>query len=84
MPTYAYRCTECHHHFDALQKITDKPLVECPNCHKNKLQRGPGGGIGLVFKGTGFYQTDYGNPPKPENKPQDPPKGSCGGSCDCH
>ncbi len=59
MPTYAYHCQECGHEMDAFQKITDAHLTHCPNCNKNTLRRGPGGGIGLSFKGSGFYITDY-------------------------
>jgi len=59
MPTYAYHCEECGHEMDAFQKITDSHLKECPNCGKDSLRRGPGGGIGLTFKGSGFYITDY-------------------------
>ena len=59
MPTYAYHCEECGHEMDAFQKITDAHLSECPKCQQHKLKRGPGGGIGLAFKGSGFYITDY-------------------------
>ena len=45
---------------DALQKITDAPLADCPKCQTPNLKRGVGGGIGLAFKGSGFYITDYG------------------------
>lgn len=61
MPTYAYHCEECGHEMDAFQKITDSPLTDCPQCNKDSLRRGPGGGIGLSFKGSGFYITDYAN-----------------------
>ena len=59
MPTYDYRCTACSHELEMMQKMTEDPLKICPNCHKESLKRGPGGGIGLSFKGTGFYITDY-------------------------
>lgn len=59
MPTYAYHCEECGHEMDAFQKITESPLKDCPRCNKTALRRGPGGGIGLSFKGSGFYITDY-------------------------
>ncbi|ADI39189.1 FmdB family zinc ribbon protein [Waddlia chondrophila] len=59
MPTYAYICETCKHQMDAFQKITDFPLKECPKCAAPTLRRGPGGGIGLSFKGSGFYITDY-------------------------
>gem|GEM_PF-1203132 len=59
MPTYEYRCSECGHSLEALQKITEEPLKRCPQCRQDTLKRGPGGGIGLLFRGSGFYQTDY-------------------------
>lgn len=65
MPTYAYRCQECDHAFDAFQKITESPLIDCPDCKKNTLARIPSGGIGLAFKGSGFYITDYASDKKP-------------------
>jgi putative FmdB family regulatory protein len=58
MPTYEYECTKCQHHFDEFQKITDKPLTKCPACG-GKLRRLISGGSGLIFKGSGFYATDY-------------------------
>jgi len=59
MPTYDYHCTECGHKLEAMQKITADPLKTCPKCSKETLLRGPGGGIGLQFRGSGFYKTDY-------------------------
>jgi putative FmdB family regulatory protein len=59
MPTYAYRCNSCQHEFEELQKFSEAPLVTCPVCHKDSLVRMIGGGAGLVFKGSGFYSTDY-------------------------
>ena len=59
MPTYEYRCSHCEHNLEAFQKITAEPLTSCPNCGKETLQRRPGGGIGLAFRGSGFYKTDY-------------------------
>ncbi len=59
MPTYAYVCNNCHHEFDAFQSITAKPLRECPACGKNALKRLIGTGAGIIFKGSGFYCTDY-------------------------
>ncbi|MGE5432341.1 MAG: FmdB family zinc ribbon protein [Syntrophomonadaceae bacterium] len=60
MPTYDYKCTECGYAFEYFQKMTDSYLVECPKC-KGKLKRLIGAGAGPIFKGTGFYQTDYKN-----------------------
>jgi len=59
MPTYDYRCDACRHEFDAFQSITDSPLKKCPKCGKNKLRRLIGAGAGIIFKGSGFYETDY-------------------------
>ncbi|HEY6951461.1 MAG TPA: zinc ribbon domain-containing protein [Bacteroidota bacterium] len=59
MPTYEYLCRECGHSFDEYQRMTADPLVVCPNCGKHALKRVMGTGGGLIFKGSGFYQTDY-------------------------
>ncbi len=59
MPTYEYECLECGKHFEVFQKISDNLLKECPHCKSNKLRRLIGGGCGLIFKGSGFYITDY-------------------------
>jgi len=59
MPTYSYRCKNCGHEFEELQGISDPRLVRCPKCHKDTLVRDIGGGSGPVFKGSGFYGTDY-------------------------
>ncbi len=61
MPTYEYHCKACGHQEEVFQKISDAALTNCPNCHKEMLCRGPGGGIGLQFHGEGFYITDYGS-----------------------
>lgn len=58
MPTYEYECTNCNKNFEIFQKITDKALDKCPKCHK-KISRLIGGGSGIIFKGSGFYATDY-------------------------
>ncbi|MCL2005241.1 MAG: zinc ribbon domain-containing protein [Planctomycetaceae bacterium] len=59
MPTYDYHCDSCSHEFEEFQYINDAPLKKCPNCKKNKLRRLIGGGAAIVFRGSGFYQTDY-------------------------
>ncbi|MGD9791296.1 MAG: FmdB family zinc ribbon protein [Phycisphaerales bacterium] len=59
MPTYDYRCTACTHEFEQFQSMKDKPLRKCPKCGKNALVRLIGTGAAIVFKGSGFYQTDY-------------------------
>lgn len=58
MPTYEYECTNCNKIFEIFQKMSDKPLEKCPKCHK-KISRLIGGGSGIIFKGSGFYATDY-------------------------
>jgi len=59
MPTYEYSCDSCGHTMDLFQKITADPEKECPECRHHTLRRGPGGGAGLIFQGSGFYITDY-------------------------
>lgn len=59
MPTYEYVCTKCAHEMEAFQSMKDEPLKVCPACKKRTLKRKVGGGAGLIFKGTGFYITDY-------------------------
>jgi|SRR5579859_643798 len=59
MPTYEYRCPKCGTEFEAFQKITAKPAAQCPKCGA-KAKRLMSAGAGLVFKGSGFYLTDYG------------------------
>ena len=58
MPTYDYECQGCGTVFEAFQKMSDAPLEECPDCG-GKVQRLLGAGAGLIFKGGGFYETDY-------------------------
>ncbi len=59
MPTYEYACDSCGHEFEEFQSITAKPLRKCPECKKPALRRLIGTGAGIIFKGSGFYQTDY-------------------------
>src|SRR5262245_21099260 len=59
MPTYEYHCDGCNHEFDEFQAMKDDPLKKCPKCKKNKLRRLFGTGAALLFKGSGFYETDY-------------------------
>ncbi len=58
MPTYDYQCTSCKHVFEVFQNINDKPINKCPKCGK-KVKRLIGSGAGIIFKGSGFYATDY-------------------------
>ncbi len=60
MPTYDYRCTACNHEFEFFQPMKDDPLKNCPECG-GEIKRLIGAGLGPIFKGTGFYQTDYKN-----------------------
>jgi len=59
MPTYEYECEACGHSFEEFQQISDKTLRTCPECGKRKLHRLIGAGAAVIFKGNGFYQTDY-------------------------
>ncbi len=59
MPTYDYQCDACDHLFEVYQGINDDKLTKCPECGKKKLRRLLGTGAAVVFKGSGFYQTDY-------------------------
>ena len=59
MPTYDYICENCEYEFEQFQSITAKPLRTCPKCGKRGLKRLIGAGAGVIFKGPGFYQTDY-------------------------
>ena len=59
MPTYEYECEACGHAFERFQSITAAPVKKCPECGKNKVKRLMGTGAGLIFKGKGFYITDY-------------------------
>ena len=60
MPTYDYVCDACGHAFEEWQSFKDDALTKCPACKKNKLERLFGGGGAIIFKGSGFYETDYG------------------------
>ena len=85
MPTYEYRCSKCSHSFEHFQSMTSPNLSICPKCNHHSLERIIGGGAGLMFKGSGFYITDYKKSnssstdtkstggKKPESKPADPP-----------
>jgi putative FmdB family regulatory protein len=61
MPTYDYVCSECGYRFEEFQQMKDEPLKICPQCHKETVRRLIGGGNGFLFKGSGFYTTDYRN-----------------------
>jgi putative FmdB family regulatory protein len=59
MPTYDYKCANCEHQWEEFQSITAKPKRKCPECGKLKAKRMIGPGAGIIFKGSGFYETDY-------------------------
>lgn len=61
MPTYDYECRDCGYRFEEMQSIKADPLKTCPECNTDSLRRLPGTGVGLIFKGSGFYITDYKN-----------------------
>jgi putative FmdB family regulatory protein len=62
MPTYDYRCTACGHRFERFESINDGGSKACPKCSKKRAKRMLGTGAGLIFKGAGFYTTDYKKP----------------------
>lgn len=59
MPTYDYRCKACGYEFEEIQSMSADRLIICPQCAEPKLKRLMSSGVGLLFKGSGFYQTDY-------------------------
>lgn len=59
MPTYDYRCEACGHSFELFQRIGSRPRRTCPECGKRRARRQIGSGSGIIFKGSGFHQTDY-------------------------
>lgn len=68
MPTYEYRCGACGHEFERFQRISDDPIRECPACGKEEAERLISTGGGIVFKGPGFYATDYRKESSPSGK----------------
>ncbi len=64
MPTYEYECQSCGHKFELSQSMTAKPVKECPKCKKDTAKRLISAGGGFIFKGSGFYATDYKKPEK--------------------
>jgi len=82
MPNYDYECLSCGHVFEVFQNMTEKPLKKCPKCGK-KVKRLIGMGAGLIFKGSGFYATDYKKPSK--EKSSQPRQSTCPSASDkCH
>jgi putative FmdB family regulatory protein len=66
MPIYEYRCDDCGHELETIQKISDDPLKECPSCGKSKLKKLVSA-AGFQLKGSGWYETDFKNKPKADN-----------------
>ena len=79
MPTYDYVCDGCDHAFELFQSMTDDPKKTCPKCKKKKLRRLIGAGGAIVFKGSGFYQTDYRSESYKKGAAADAPAKSDGG-----
>jgi putative FmdB family regulatory protein len=82
-PNYDYECSACGHAFEFFQSMVDKRLKKCPKCKKLSLQRLIGSGSGVIFKGSGFYQTDYKNNASPakETKKESPSSHACSAGC---
>ena len=81
MPTYEYECQKCKERFDVFQKMTDEPLKACPKCG-GKVDRLIGMGGGIIFKGSGFYQTDYKNKTRSKEEKAPPcERGEKGDKC---
>ena len=74
MPTYDYECGACGHQFELFQSMSDKVKRKCPECKKTKLQRLIGSGGAILFKGSGFYTTDYRSKSYAERAKADTPK----------
>ncbi|GAB4151923.1 MAG: zinc ribbon domain-containing protein [Planctomycetota bacterium] len=83
MPTYEYQCSACGHHFEAFQSMVEEPLQKCPSCNKKKLERLIGAGAAVIFKGSGFFQTDYRSESFKRDSAKDGPPASppCAGQC---
>jgi putative FmdB family regulatory protein len=76
MPTYEYECDKCKRHFDLFHSMTDTRIQKCPKCG-GKTHRLISGGTGVIFKGTGFYDTDY----RKKSGSDSSPKPSCPSDC---
>ncbi|MCH2153803.1 MAG: zinc ribbon domain-containing protein [Phycisphaerales bacterium] len=76
MPTYEYQCEACGHEFELFQSMSASVKRKCPECSKLKLKRLIGTGSGVLFKGSGFYETDYRSKSYEKDKAADKPKSS--------
>jgi len=76
MPTYEYECRKCGHHFEEFQMMTDPPIKVCPKCKSRRVKRLIGAGAGILFKGKGFYTTDYRSDAYRESAKQETSKSS--------
>ncbi len=74
MPTYEYHCDACQHAFEKFHSMKDDPIKKCPKCGKLKVRRLLGTGGGIIFKGTGFYHTDYKSTGSKKETKSDSPK----------
>lgn len=79
MPTYEYKCSACGHAFEKFQSITAEPIKRCPACGKAKAKRLISAGAGLIFKGSGFYITDYRDAGYKDSAKADSDAGKSGG-----
>lgn len=87
MPTYEYECGACGHRFEKYQSMTEKAVKKCPECGKIRVHRVISGGAGVLFKGSGFHQTDYRSKDykdaakKDVEKKKAPSAPACAGDC---
>ena len=79
MPIYEYQCKECDHKFEKLQKISDEPLKDCPNCHRPSLVKLVSA-AGFQLKGTGWYVTDFKDKAKPSQSKSSKDNNTAGGA----
>ena len=90
MPTYQYECAKCGHQFEKFQSMMEDRLKKCPECGKNALERLIGTGSGIIFKGSGFYETDYKkkgsstSDVSKSSKKSKPAGTPCSSNCACH
>lgn len=82
MPTYDYECPDCQHRFQRFHSMTADPIKVCPTCEKENVKRLIGAGAGLIFKGSGFYITDYRSKSYNDSKSKAEGSKDCGGSKD--